>query len=270
MINRVCSKENRFVKLVRQLSQRKYRDKTGLFILEGIRNLEDVLRSDFELQSVLINSGFQDKPEAKELLAQVHKSVPILEVEDCLFQGLALTENPQGVILVIRQKKYSLEDILDTEPQVVVIADGIQDPGNLGTIIRTSSAAGASGVLVTKGSVDIYNPKVVRASMGGIFFLPVLPVESDEILIALLKQKKYKIAVADLEGQIIYYEAALKRPIALTIGNENNGPSMLFKDNADLLLKIPMLGKVESLNAGVAAGILVYDIVRQNNLKPLA
>jgi TrmH family RNA methyltransferase len=263
-MKKIFSKDNRFIKLARQLNQRKQREKTGLFIAEGVRSLEDVLRSDYTLQAILINSVFKTKTEAKRLLSKVDKSVPLMEVEDSLFQELALTENTQGVMVIIRQKKHILETFLTSSPQFIVVADSVQDPGNLGTIIRTTAAAGASCLVVTKGSVDIYNPKVVRASMGGIFFLPVLSVENSGSFVELLKLNGYRIVVGDLEGQIMYYEADLKQPVALVIGNENSGPSQLFKKNADLIIKIPMLGDVESLNAGVAAGILIYDAVRQN------
>ncbi len=264
MIKRVRTKENQFVRLARQLGQKKARDKNALFILEGIRNLEDATRSDHQVKAVLVNSDFKEKSFQAQLLSRFNKNIPIVELENRLFSDIALTETTQGVILIIQKKEYLLDRILDACPKIIVVADGIQDPGNLGTIIRTSAAAGVDALLVTKGCVDFYNPKAARASMGGIFFLPIAAVECCESLVILLKKRGYRIAVADVEGTKMYYESNLKQPIALVIGSENSGPSKLFKQNADLILKIPMKGEVESLNAVVAAGILIYDTLRQN------
>lgn len=265
MVRKVSSKENKFIKMARQLNQKKVRDKTGLFLLEGIRSLEDIGRSNYEIEAILINSSFKEKDASEDLLSKF-KTVPILEVEDKVFKEISLTETTQGVLLIVHKKQFILESVLDNEPKIIVIADGIQDPGNLGTILRTSAAAGTSALLVTRGCVDVYNPKVVRASMGGIFFLPVINVDNLESLITLLNIKGYKLVVADLEGKQMYYDAELKEPVALIIGNENNGPSELFKEKSDLVVKIPMLGKVESLNAGVAAGVLIYETIRQNSI----
>ncbi len=266
VVKRITSRQNQYVKLVKLLRHRKGREEKGLFLLEGFRSLEEAAKADFQLEVVLVSTDFKASAQVEEVVASFSEKTPICEVPAQIFAELALTESPQGVLLVAHKKNFTPEQLLLSSHQLLVVADGIQDPGNLGTIIRTAAAAGAGGLFSTRGCVDLYNPKVIRATMGGIFYLPTAAIQDNFYLIDALKEKHYKLVVADLSGQTSYFDADLQGPVVLIIGNENKGPSAEFLQNADLVVKIPLLGPVESLNASVAAGILIYEAVRQQSM----
>jgi len=149
----------------------------------------------------------------------------------------------------------------------VVVINGLQDPGNLGTIIRTSAAAGVTAVLLTGGTVDLYNPKVVRSTMGSLFQVPIVNGLDDDEAVKWLEGNSINIMVADLDSEEYYYSADLKKSLALVIGNENRGPKDIWRMAAYKKIKIPILGFTESLNASIAAGIILYDAVRQRSYK---
>lgn len=265
IIKQITSLQNSYLKMVKQLSQRKMREAKDLFLLEGLRGLQEAIESDFTIESLIISSAQRELCEGVLLKAVLERVKAVYEVPACVFTELTHTENPQGILLVIQQKKYSFDQILRTSHSLVVIADSLQDPGNLGTIIRTAAAAGTDCLLLTKGCVDLYNPKVIRATMGGIFRIPVASVDNNVELIKALKAKAFQTFVAHLGAKKNHFEVDFTCPVALIIGNENRGPSPEFIENADYKVKIPMVGNIESLNASVATGILLYEIVRQRS-----
>ena len=173
------------------------------------------------------------------------------------------TVTPQGILCVVRQPSYTMEDIINHPGhRLLMILEDIQDPGNLGTIFRTAEGAGASGIIMTKGCADLFNPKVVRSTMGSIYRVPFFVTDDIEQTISLVKNAQIEVFAAHLKGEHFYDEIAYK-DAAFLIGNEGNGLKNSTAALADTYIKIPMAGKLESLNASMAAGILMYEHNRQ-------
>jgi len=183
---------------------------------------------------------------------------------DKLFKEISDTDNPQGILAVIKMKDNSFEDIIK-KSSFIILLDALQDPGNMGTIIRTAHAGGVDGIILTKGCVDIYNPKTLRATMGSIFSVPVFTLTDIEASITEIKKYGFKVVSTDISTTNKIYDADFKQKIALVIGNEANGICEKILDSSDLRVMIPMPGKAESLNASIATGIFIYEIARQRN-----
>lgn len=252
----ITSKDNPIFKLIKSLKKKKGRDENGLYMIEGLRLLEEAVKNGVELQYLVVN-------EKINLLPKVNLDCQILRVTEKMFKDLSDTVSPQGIIGIGRQTNLSLGNLVFTEKPLIIVLNKIQDPGNLGTIIRTSAAAKATAVLITEGTVDLYNPKVIRSTMGAVFQIPIISGLEDEEVICWLKKNNINILVADVNAQKYYFSVNLKEAVALVIGNENQGPSLKWKSMAKHKIKIPILGDTESLNASVAAGILIYDVIRQ-------
>jgi len=252
----ITSRENSIYKLVRALSQKKARENSGLFLIEGTRLVEEANSRGVKIKYLIIN-------EIAENVPKINQDCQVLRLPNNLFKKVSNTVSSQGIIAVVEQIEISFADIiLGTNPLVVVL-NGLQDPGNLGTIIRTSAAAGATAVLLTEGTVDLYNPKVVRSTMGSLFQVPIVSGLDDNEAVKWLNYNSINIMVADLDSKEYYYSANLKDSFALVIGNENRGANDIWRKAAYKKIKIPILGSTESLNASVAAGIILYDAVRQ-------
>lgn len=187
-------------------------------------------------------------------------------VEDEVFKRISDTMNPQGILAVVKKKELFIKDMLEAKSQdrkLFLILEDIQDPGNLGTIIRTAEGAGVSGVIMSEKTVDIYNPKVVRSTMGSIFRVPFIYVDNLADVADTLKKSGIKLYAAHLKGSRNYFKMDYSKPSAFLIGNEGNGLSHALAEKADALIKIPMFGQIESLNAASAATILMYEALRQ-------
>ena len=188
-------------------------------------------------------------------------SVEVLS--DSVFQHVSDTKTPQGILCVVNQKQYDLETVLNIENPHFMVLDNLQDPGNLGTIVRTAEAAGVDAVFVSKESVDIYNPKTIRSTMGSIYRMPVIYIEDLLELLDIFKQKGIKSYAAHLEGKNSYDKEDYQSGTAILIGNEGNGLRKEISNSADIWVRIPMEGKVESLNAAIAASVLMFEVYRQ-------
>jgi len=243
----ITSKKNPIYKLIKTLSQKKVRENSRLFLMEGTRLLGEANNRRVKIKYLVINETVENVP-------KINQGCQVLRLPNNLFKKVSDAVNPQGIIAVAEQIEISLTDIvLDANP-IVVILSGLQDPGNLGTIIRTSAAA---------GTVDLYNPKVIRSTMGSLFQVPIINGLNDDEAVKWLNYNSINIMVADLDSEEYYYSANLEEPFALVIGNENRGPNDIWRKAAYKKIKIPILGSTESLNASVAAGIILYDAVRQ-------
>lgn len=240
----ISSKENKLVKYVKKLNKRSFRDENGHFVAEGERLVRDLCNNGAEIDLLFTLEGCDFGITANEYY----------EVTKNVLSSMADTENPQGVLAVVKKPQFSASDI--SEP--VVICDRICDPGNLGTIIRTADSAGFGSVVLLPGCVDAYSPKVVRSTMGSLYALPVISCGIDEV-----KKKNLKIVCADLEDSLCVYDYDFKKPFAVVIGNEANGVSDELRGICDEKIKIPMLGKSESLNAAVSFAVTAYECVRQ-------
>jgi TrmH family RNA methyltransferase len=256
----ITSRENSIYKLIKALSQKKARESSGLFLIEGTRLLEEANNRGVKIKYLIINETAENVP-------KINQGCQVLRLPNNLFKKISDTVSPQGIIAVAEQIEISLADItLGTNPMVVVL-NGLQDPGNLGTIIRTGAAAGAAAVLLTEGTVDLYSPKVIRSTMGSLFQVPIINGLDDDEAVKWLNYNSINIMAADLDGEEYYYSANLKEPFALVMGNENRGPNNIWRKAASNKIKIPILGSTESLNVSVAAGIILYDAVRQRLCK---
>lgn len=262
-MNYISSSKNPLIKEVKSLKNKKYREAKKLYFIEGIRFVEEAFKENIKIDKIFISEKLEYINGGKEILKiinEMQQNYFILPHK--LFKEISDTDNPQGVLAQIKMEKFSLADIVNKDNFLVVL-DSIQDPGNMGTIIRTADAAGATGLILSEGCVDVYNPKVLRSTMGSVFHIPIY--NSNDILKDLnyIRDKKITLCAAHLEGETAYYNLDNVYNVAVIIGNEAKGISDDIKDVSDILVKIPMKGKAESLNASVAAGLLIFEIMRK-------
>jgi len=236
------------------LEKRKIREKEGKFVVEG----EHLVEEAGDKLIHLIYSA--DLPVVKKAAS---KGIPAFKVSKKIFGFLTSVETPQGVLAVVKKPEYALKIILKKPDPLIVFCVEIQDPGNLGAIIRSADAVGAAGVLLSKGTVDLYNQKVIRSSMGSIFHLPVLEVGEAGEEAEKLKAKGLKLIAADTSGKKNYWEAGYGGATAILVGNEGAGLPQNILGICDEVVKIPMPGRAESLNAAMAASIILYEALRQ-------
>ena len=261
----LVSLQNEQVKHVVNLQRRKGREAARQFVVEGRRFVEEALHRGAKISRVFVCPQ-REQPEWRPLIEQLRiVQVPIEEIDERLLHKMSSTVEPQGILAVVSQPSFTWEDIKVDPQTVLLIIDGIQDPGNLGTILRTALAAGVRQVCLTKGTVDLYNAKVLRSTMGAIFSLTILIDLDVQEIISYCGSRALRLVTADLDGEVIYGSERLNLPLALVVGNEGNGPSKPFYDLAQQRLKIPMAYNVESLNVALATGILLYEIVRQRD-----
>lgn len=265
----ITSASNPQIKKVQQiLKKAKARREEKIFAVEGIKMFREAPAD--RIEKVYVSSSFLEKPECGEILEA--KGISLGEgvevVEDRVFKSLSDTVTPQGVLCLIRMKEYKLSELLDKKQvPLLMILEDLQDPGNLGTIVRTGEGAGVTGIILSRNSVDIYNPKVIRSTMGSIYRMPTLYTDSiiEEVL-PLLKKRGIETYAAHLRGRGGYDQEDYRNGTAFFIGNEGNGLTEELSVRADHWIRIPMEGQVESLNAAMAAGILMYEASRQRRL----
>lgn len=262
-MNTITSSQNPVIKEIKALKERKHREATGLFFIEGIKFVEEALKEKTGIVRVVISEQLPLNKGGEEILSKVKAcGCEMFSVPEGLFKEISDTQTPQGILAVISARHCSLEEIIE-DNNFLVLLDSIQDPGNMGTIIRTADATGATGILVSKGCVDVYNPKVLRSTMGSIFHVPICMCENTVETVNMLKSQGVKVYAAHLNGKLNYFEPDMKNNITLIVGNEANGISDEVAASANELVKIPMPGRSESLNASIAAGLLMYEVVRQ-------
>jgi TrmH family RNA methyltransferase len=268
-MEQILSGSNRLIKSVRRLSGRRQREKEQKFLVEGIRFVEEAVNSGWPLEVVLTGPGFSG-PGRDELLAKVHfRGVRVVEVSAAIIAELAETESPQGILAVAAMPGREAENLWPGQRHAaLVVVDGVQDPGNLGTIIRSADAFGAGGVLLTRGTVDLYNPKTLRSTMGSVFHLPVLPNLDVEYIAGLLMRHGVSLVLGDPGADVPLSSVDLTGPVALLVGSEARGPSGEFMRHRHIRAGIPMPGRAESLNAGVAASVMLYEMARQRGFGP--
>lgn len=253
----ITSTSNQQVKEIVQLQKKsKARNQAGVFIVEGIRMVQETPAD--RVEKLYVTEGFYKK--YKDALPKGCK--PEL-VSDVVFAYMSDTKTPQGVLAVVRQMKHKAEDILNAENSHIMVLDNLQDPGNLGTIFRTAEAAGVNGLILSKDCVDIYNPKTIRSTMGAIYRMPFVYVEDILETIGEMKQKGIHVYAAHLDGKNSYDKEDYSTGTAFLIGNEGNGLRDEVAAQADTWVQIPMAGHVESLNAAIAAAVLMFEVSRQ-------
>lgn len=270
----ITSTSNGQIKKIQQLLKKsRTRREERLFAAEGIKMFREAPAD--RIEKVYLSASFAETGTWKEILREKGlegKEEELTEiVEDKVFKNLSDTVTPQGVLCLVRIKDWALEEMIpeDREPLLMVLED-LQDPGNLGTILRTGEGAGVTGIILSKNSVDIYNPKVIRSTMGSVYRMPFYYTPSiQEEILPWLKEKKISGYAAHLEGKNSYDQEDYTKGTAFFIGNEGNGLSRELSEKADIWIRIPMEGQVESLNAAMASGILMYEAFRQRRNKIL-
>ncbi len=253
----ITSKNNQVYKKFQKLLAKKYRDRMGLYIIEGENLIEEAIKNGAHVEEALVRAGDESK------LPCGLEQDKIFTIERNLFKELSRTETSQGIMAAVSKPEFHREDFTkNCEGKNFVVLDRLQDPGNIGTIIRTADAAGYGLVVAMKGTADLFSPKVVRAAAGSLFRVPVLFLDDEDSLIEFAKAAGKKLVATCLEDSRYYYEENLSSDIGLIIGNEGNGIRDSLMEKADIKIKIPMKGNIESLNASVAAAIIMYESVR--------
>ncbi len=251
----ITSGENQIYRIAAQLKQKKYRDEQKKYLIEGPNLIREAMGNGGDIEMIIRSEDFNPEEIA---------NAPMAVMSSGLFRKLSDTETPQGIMAIVKKRTYSEEEFFSPGIRSnLIILDRLQDPGNIGTILRTADAAGYLGAILLKGTADIYSPKIVRAAAGSLFRLPVLMEDTPERVIRMLKQHKKNMICTTPKCSSYYYDIDMKENAAVIIGNEGSGVCDEFMDHSDILIKIPMEGKIESLNAAVSAGILMYESVRQ-------
>ena len=269
----ITSLSNVQVKYIKTLQNKaSFRKKEGLFVVEGIKIfleipekfIKTIYVSDKTLLELKNEKGFTE--EIREKTREKLNRMPYIKISDDVAKNISDTVTPQGVFVVVHNLKYCLKDIINIEEkQIFLVLDELKDPGNMGTIIRTAEGAGISAIIMNSKCVDVYNPKVTRSTMGSIFRVPFVIEENISESINLLKKNGVVTYGAHLNGSEYYDEKNLSGSVAIFIGNEAKGLSKEISMMADRLIKIPMEGQLESLNASVAAAILMCEAKRKNS-----
>lgn len=253
----ITSTSNARIKELIQLQKKsKFRKEKAVYIIEGIKMFAEADKSYME--AVFVSEDFLSSEKNRALLDGVSYET----VSDNVMRAMSDTVTPQGVLCVMRCFEYSVSSILNKEnPKLMLLAD-LQDPGNAGTIIRSAEGAGMDAVIFSKGSVDLYNPKTIRSTMGSIFRVPFIYEDLRSVILK-LKEKNVPVYTTDMNGKS-YKEASYEDGFAIIIGNEANGVSEDIAKLADQIITIPMCGKVESLNASIAASLIMYEACLSN------
>ena len=255
----ITSRENKIFKLAMMLKQSRGRSEKEMFLIEGMRSVCDAIKKGARLYAVIIK---------EKSTFDFEVDCPIYSLAPKLFGEVAETVTPQGIIAICYMKKDKKEDISKGEKNAVVMCEKLQDPGNIGTIIRTAHACDCGGVVLSKGCCDLYNPKIIRATMSGIFSIPVVHGADSKETIEYFRAQGYKIVAGALSPDAVdLYSADLTGKVLIIIGNEGNGVEEETLSLCDSVLKIPMRSDAESLNAAVAGAIMIYEHHRQNQKK---
>lgn len=261
----ITSLQNPKIKHAIQLTERKERNVSGLFLIEGYRELLRACHGNVRIQTLFICPSLFLGSNEKVLIEDIRTTnVEIILCSEKVFYKLSYRDRPDGLIAIAHQMRKTLSDVTIQQNPFLIIAEAIEKPGNLGTILRSADAAGADAVIVCDPCTDIYNPNVVRASVGTLFTLPVVEERSAAIL-HYLKQNQIQIVAATPSAQKEFTEANLTGPIAIAVGTEQLGLSALWMQSADIQVRIPMHGVADSLNVSAATTLLLYEVVRQRN-----
>lgn len=254
----ITSTSNPQIKRLLQLQKKsKVRDEENVFVVEGLRMFAEVPVN--RVEKVYISESLYNKKKLELNL----QDFPYEILSDNVFSHVSDTKTPQGILCVVKRKKYDLDELLKVKNPHFMVLDNLQDPGNMGTIVRTAEGAGVDAVFMSKDCVDIYNPKTIRSTMGSIYRMPFIYIEDIPELLNVFRKNGVKSYAAHLDGKNSYDKENYQTGTAILIGNEGNGLRDEVTKNADILVRIPMQGQVESLNAAIAASVLMFEVFRQ-------
>lgn len=248
----ITSKSNDLIKYIKNLNQKKFRDEASEYVIEGKKLVKEAIDEHIDIKKIIVcEEFFTEKIELS--------GYDVEYVSGNVFKYIADTESPQGILAIAKKRNLKKEDYGD----VIFALDNIQDPGNLGTIIRTLDCAGINTLLLSNGMADAYNPKVIRSTMGAIYRVNVFNNIDLNLELKSLKNKGYEVIVTALDADADLFEYCFPKKVVIVIGNESNGVGEQLQKLANRRIKIPMKGKTESLNAGVAASLMAYEIFRK-------
>ncbi|HBA50302.1 MAG TPA: 23S rRNA (guanosine(2251)-2'-O)-methyltransferase RlmB [Lachnospiraceae bacterium] len=260
----ITSSSNPKVKqIVQWQNKAKERRSAGIFLAEGFKMFGEA--PEEWIREVYLSEGIQDRASAIPGMSEKLARVGCETVSQEVFRKMSDTQSPQGILCVLKRPQYSLEKLLNIPAPLFLVLENLQDPGNLGTIVRTGEGAGVTGIIMGAGTADLYNPKTIRATMGSVFRVPFVCTEDLGQAVARLRENGVRVYAAHLEGERYYDSFSFREGTAFLIGNEGAGLSAELASRADSYLKIPMEGSVESLNAAVTASILMYEVHRQRH-----
>ncbi|MFH1655042.1 MAG: RNA methyltransferase [Candidatus Omnitrophota bacterium] len=261
--NLISSPQNQKIKNVVKLRERKFRDKTGMTIVEGFREIARAKESGINFEEFYYCLELTtNKKFIEECLKQ---SSVAFRVPKKVFAKIAFGSRAEGVLAVLKQPKFEFKDLVLKGNPLLFVIEKVEKPGNLGAILRTCDTAGASGLIISDAATDIYNPNVVRASIGTVFSVKTIQATNKNAL-EFLRKNNIKICVTTPEANINYTEADFKNPVAIVLGSEDKGVSSFWLANAETKVKIPMKGKADSLNVSTSAAVVIFEAIRQRNL----
>ena len=246
----ITSKDNEIIKNIKKLKEKKYRLDT--YIVEGIKMVKEAISENQEIELIAIREDFKIDFDTKK--------IKIVTISNKIFNDISDVKTPQGILAVIKKNQNNQ---IETNSDYILALDSLQDPGNMGTIIRTADSANINQIIINKTTVDPYSPKVIRSTMGAIYRTNIIEVEDLKATLKEMKSKGFQIITTDLKATQSIYDINYNNKIVVVIGNEANGVSQEILQTADKKVIIPMLGKTESLNASIAASIMIYEYVRQ-------
>jgi len=264
----ITSRQNTIVKFIRGLRDKRSRDREKRFVIEGVKMLSEAFDSGIYPEQVIVSEGAQSQPAVKELLARLGQGPQVIRTSDGVMEYMCETETPQGILALVPMREILLTGLDINPSSIIVVMDGVQDPGNVGTIIRAADAFDAHAVLLTGYCADLYNAKTLRSTMGSLFHIPVIAGIDVNGLVDFFRLSGVAMAVTCLEKTSVDIDqAVLDRPLALVFGSEARGVSPELAHAANQKIKIPMAGMAESLNVAVAAGIVLYEVFRRHGSK---
>lgn len=262
--NKISSLQNTKVKQLVALQQKSSeRRKQGVFVVEGIRELQHCLNAGYTINSIFFCPELTDTGALSSLLSE---SITSYEVSPEVYEKIAYRGSTEGVIATVQSKQLALKDLHLSKQPLLIVLESVEKPGNLGAILRSADAAGADAVIICDPLTDLYNPNLIRSSIGAIFSVPCVACSSDDC-INFLKQNNINILTAQLQDSKLYYDTDMTCGTAIIMGTESTGLTDVWRKAADAHIRIPMLGQLDSLNVSVSAAILLFEAVRQRKIE---
>lgn len=266
MQKQITSLRNPLIRQVLLLKEKsRERKKNGVFITEGEREIRLAIRANYEIKTLLYYPGLFSLENLEEIIKSIEPKVKLVEISKDVYQKIAYRETTEGIIAVIKSKSHGIESLtLATKTPLVLVAEAPEKPGNIGAILRTADAANVDAVIITNPKTDLYNPNIIRSSIGCLFTNTIVTGTTIEI-IDFLKQNNINIYAATLQASKNYHLQNFTKPTAIVVGTEATGLSQEWRDVSTQNIIIPMQGEIDSMNVSVAAGILIFEAKRQRN-----
>jgi len=263
MRNYITSTQNTKIKHVVALQQKSSeRRKSGLFVVEGRRELMHCINAGYECHELFLRENLRESIFSEDSWLKSISELCVFSVSDDVYSKMAYREGTEGVVAVMKSKQRTLEQLQLSDNPLIIVLESVEKPGNLGAVLRTADAAHADAVIVCDPLTDLYNPNLIRSSIGAVFTVPCVACSSAEC-IDFLKSRNIQILTAQLQDSDYYYEADMRQPVAIVMGTESTGLTEIWRKAADSHIKIPMLGQLDSLNVSVSTAILAFEAVRQ-------